>query len=177
MTDASVAASIRIDTARFLLRSIAERDITDRYLDWLSDHDAKRFITAAKETRKLADLRQYVLERVRRNDVLFLGIFEKNSGLHIGNIKYEPVDSVQGYAVMGVLIGDPAYRGKGVTIEVLNASAQWLKMHRSIKQIVLGVGKVNFAAVRSYEKAGFVIAETPYIQNNTPENMTMVWNL
>lgn len=97
---------VEIISERFLLRPLTESDVTERYLEWLSDSDAKKFITAAATTKKIEDLRDYVRERIDREDVLFLGIFEKGTGLHIGNIKYEPVNSELGYAIMGILIGD-----------------------------------------------------------------------
>jgi ribosomal-protein-alanine N-acetyltransferase len=172
-----MTAKVEINTERFLLRELTEKDVTQRYLDWLSDSESKKFIAAATVVRKLSDLRQYVLERIGRDDILFLGIFEKASGLHIGNIKYEPVNSGLGYAIMGMLIGDPAYRSKGVAAEVLNASARWLKEHRSIRQILLGVSKDNLTAVKAYEKVGFVVADTPHIQKPMSGALTMIWRL
>ena len=161
-------------TERFYLNELIEGDATERYLGWFDDSETKKFITAASSTKNLSDLRQYILERVGREDILFLGIFEKISGLHIGNIKYEPVNTELGYAIMGIMIGDPAYRGKGVGTEVLIVSAQWLKLYRNIKQIVLGVSNKNLGAIRAYEKAGFLISDTPYIPNRSPGAISMV---
>jgi len=75
------------------------------------------------------------------------------------------------------LIGDKDYRGKSVGTEVLKASAQWLKLNKNIRQIVLGVSKDNINAIRSYTKTGFVIEETPYLINHSTEAYTMVWHL
>jgi RimJ/RimL family protein N-acetyltransferase len=166
-----------IVSERFLLRELTEEDVTERYLSWLGDAEAKKFITSAAKTKSLSDLRQYVLDRIGRNDILFLGIFEKITGRHIGNIKYEPVNSDLGYAIMGILIGDSNYHGKSVAAEVLVASARWLKIHRNINQIVLGVSKDNHRAIRAYEKVGFVVAETPHIQKPMSGAITMVWCL
>ena len=91
---------IEIATERFLLRSLTEHDVTERYLSWLRNPDARKFITAAARTEGLSDLKRYVCDRIGRDDVLFLGIFEKTTGLHIGNIKYEPVNSEVGYAII-----------------------------------------------------------------------------
>jgi ribosomal-protein-alanine N-acetyltransferase len=168
---------IEIATEHFLLRTLSENDATERYLGWLDDNEARKFIVTAATIEKLADLRGYIRERVGREEIVFLGIFNKCNGLHIGNIKYEPVDSAAGYAIMGVLIGDPDYRGKGVTVEVLVASVNWLRQHRQIKQILLGVDKENKAAIRAYEKVGFVIADTPHIQRVGPGIETMIWRL
>ena len=167
---------IEILSKRFLLKPLTEEDVTERYHSWLRDSDARRFITVTA-TKEISDLRDYVSCRIGRSDILFLGIFERTTGLHIGNIKYEPVNSELGYAIMGILIGDTEYRGKGVAAEVLASSAKWLKRKRNIKQILLGVYKDNAAAIRGYEKAGFVVENTPYIPKTVAEAITMVWYL
>lgn len=161
---------------RFVLRELTVSDVTERYLGWLRDPETRKYIATASSTQGLVDLRAYVEERVDRDDVLFLGVFDRTTGMHIGNIKYEPVDSELGYAVMGVLIGEPAYRGKGVTPEILRASTGWLRENRNIKQIILGVSKDNHGAIRAYEKSGFAVASSPFIPD-TPGALTMVWEL
>jgi ribosomal-protein-alanine N-acetyltransferase len=147
---------VLIETNRFFLRELTVDDVSARYLGWLSDSTAKKWIAAAEATRELMDLREYVQQRVGREDVLFLGIFAKVDDLHIGNIKYEPLLQDEGYAELGVLIGDSAFRGKRVFAEVLAASAAWLKLHRGIDRIYLGVQRENLPAVNAYQNAGFV---------------------
>ena len=78
---------------------------------------------------------------------------------------------------MGILKGDPAYRGVGVASEVIRESAIWLKRHRNINQIVLGVHKKNEAAIRAYRKAGFQIASTPHIPMSADNVATMIWKI
>jgi len=167
----------RILTNRFVLRPLIVADVSDRYARWLSDQVTSQYIISAASILDLADLRRYVMKRSGREDVLFLGIFDKKSGLHIGNIKYEPVDSELGYAIMGILIGEPAWRGKGVAAEALCASAQWLRQHRNIKQIVLGVSRANTAAIQAYKKLGFVEESTEFVPLVSEENKSMVWHL
>jgi len=168
---------ILIQTERFLLKTLKEEDVSDRYLGWLNNEEVRSFITAAKKTSTLLSLREYVVTQSARQDAVFLGIFAKENSLHIGNIKYQPVDSQKGYAVMGILIGDPAYRGLGVASEAIKESAIWLKNNRKIDQIVLGVSKDNVAAIRAYEKVGFQIAATPHIPMCAEDALTMVWAL
>lgn len=78
---------------------------------------------------------------------------------------------------MGILIGDPAYRGKGVAAEALLASAKWLGLYRQISQILLGVDSENTAAIRAYEKIGFCLAESPHIQKTSERIKTMTWKI
>jgi len=150
--------------------------VSDRYLGWLNNEEVRSFITAAKRTSTITSLREYVRIQSARQDTVFLGIFGKENNLHIGNIKYQPVDSQRGYAVMGILVGDPAYRGLGVASEAIKESAIWLKNHRNINQMVLGVHKKNEAAIRAYKKAGFQIASTPHIPM-CADNVATVWNI
>ena len=165
-----------IATERFFLRILTENDVNERYLSWLRNPEAIKYIAAATQTHRLSELKHYVLDKISREDVRFFGIFEKATSKHIGNIKYDPVNSKLGYAVMGILIGDPSYRGKGVTAEVLNVSAYWMKHHHNIRQIILGVSNENIPAIRAYEKSGFVISKTPHIQAATGA-ISMVWEL
>ena len=169
--------AVRIDTERFFLRELSVNDATPRYLSWLRDEAASRFITSAADTLALDDLRNYIAIRAGRDDVLFLGIFDRATAAHVGNIKYEPLDAAAGYTVMGILIGDPAYRGRGVAAEVLRATARWLAEHRGIRRIELGVDEANLPAIRAYEKLGFVRAATPHIPQPAPGIATMVWTL
>ena len=78
---------------------------------------------------------------------------------------------------MGILKGDPAYRGVGVASEVIRESALWFKRQRDINQIVLGVHKNNEAAIRAYKKVGFQIAPAPHIPACSDSALTMVWDL
>lgn len=154
--------SALIETTRFHLRPLTVADVTERYLLWLHDAEAERYISSSAATHSLSDLRDYVQARVDRPDVLFLGIFDKKTGAHVGNIKYEPLNSEAGYAVMGILIGDAAYRGRGAAAEVLDASSAWLKRHRGIGEVILTVEARHDRAIRAYTAAGFGVEESPH---------------
>jgi len=169
--------TIEILTERFRLLELSEKHVTESYLRWFEDNQTNRFISYARKSQNLEDLKDYVMNRVNQPDIVFLGIFDKNSNHHIGNIKYEPVNSQEGYAIMGILIGERDYRGKGVAGEVLTASAAWLKSYRSINQILLGVSRSNTGAIRTYEKTGFVIEESIFLKLQSPDSLLMVWHI
>lgn len=143
------------ETRRFVLRRLTVSDVTDRYLGWLQDQRANRFIVTASATPDLGTLGSYVAERENRSDVLFLGIFVKGTGSHIGNIKFEPIDKDASSATMGILIGDDEWRGKGVATEVLEGCAGWLFENHGISKLELGVDEDNVAGIKAYVRAGF----------------------
>ena len=168
---------IRIVTPRFLLRSLIPDDASERYGSWLDEDTARRFIAGAADPHDMTSLRAYIAEKNDRDDTLFLGIFALESGEHIGNIKYEPIDVERRYAVMGILIGDPSWRGKGVAQEVIEASADWLRANLNIAEIVLGVSRDNAPGIRAYEKAGFSHTTSQGILTDSATSLVMVRRL
>lgn len=168
---------VKIETGRFWLKPLRLEDVGDRYLSWFADRQAQEFILYSKKSQTLESLQKYVAERIGREDVLFLGIFTKEGGEHIGNIKYEPVNAREGFAEMGILIGEAAWRGRGVAGEVLRASAAWLKKERGIRKIFLGVEGENQAALKVYEKVGFRRGRVSGMSESPPGTIDMVWEL
>ena len=147
--------TVSYQTDRFQIRNLTIEDANQRYLNWLNDEAAQRFIVAAADCNELQKLKDYVDSKIKSADCLFLGIFEKDTMTHIGNVKYEPIDLEKKTAVMGILIGDPSWRGKAVAREVILSSANYLKQSHGIRDIVLGVETDNAPAIRAYEKMGF----------------------
>jgi len=168
---------IDIRTERFRLRPLSVSDATQTYLQWLMDPDMRRYIQAAQATSDLEKLRTYIRNYYEDESALFLGIFTRDTGVHIGNIKYHPIDAREGYAVMGIMIGDAMWRGKGVAKEVLKGTADWLKRHLSISKIGLGVDKSNTAAVKSYLAIGFQTVEADWLRIDKAKGHAMVWEL
>ena len=158
-----------VTTQRFLLRQLITDDISDRYLSWLNNEE-NHYIEYGKNHSTIEELKTYVSERERKRDVLFLGIFTKKKK-HIGNIKYEPIDLKRKTATMGILIGDNDWRGKGVAIEVIKASAHYLNSIYGVTTIFLGVNPNHQVAISVYKKIGFKFKEQD--KNSTK----MVWQL
>lgn len=146
---------IIIKTQRFIVRSLTLSDVTDRYLSWVQDKKSNPFIETADEKKDIESLKEYVSTRINRDKCIFLGIFLRNNNIHIGNIKFEPVDKKNGSATVGIMIGDQTWRGKGVAEEVITASADYLYTRFYINKIFLGVDNNNKSAIRAYYKSGF----------------------
>ena len=59
------------------------------------------------------------------------------------------------YAYLGFMFVEPAYRGQGVNQKIIEALKQWA-VAQNINEIRLDVYADNIAAIKAYEKAGFV---------------------
>ena len=158
-----------IATPRFLLKPLTIVDVNQRYLSWLNLKTSS-YIEYANSNSSIEELKNYVSERENRQDVLFLGIFTKEAQ-HIGNIKYEPIDTKSKSAVMGILIGDNDWRGKGVATEVIKASGRYLAEQYKIETIILDVNESNKAAIAAYQKVGFKV------KVHNQNRIQMTWKL
>jgi len=158
-----------IITQRFLLRPLTKSDVSSSYLSWLKP-EISSYIEYTQNHTSLKELLNYVSERENRHDVLFLGIFTKDKQ-HIGNIKYEPINYKKKTAVMGILIGDSNWRGRGVATEVIKESGNYLANQYGIKAISLGVNQNNKAGVVAYKKVGFKI------KHQDKNDIQMIWKL
>lgn len=163
-----------ITTPRFVLRPLEPDDATERYSRWFDD---ATFIVAGKSAHGVPELRAYIEGRVGREDVLFLGIFTRETGEHIGTIKYEPVDRDRRYAVMGIFVGEREWRGLGVAAEVIDASSRWLHERHGIDTIVLGVEGANAPAIRAFGKIGFRREACDKLPGLPSSAFAMVWRM
>ena len=169
--------NVFMESERFFLRTLIEDDVNARYLEWINGSDKSQYINYTNQNRTVDEVSTFVTERVNSDTVLFLGIFVRESGEHIGNIKYEPIDFKKSYAIMGILIGKKNWRGRGVADEVIKASSMWLHNKYGIKQIILGINTGNIWAIKAYEKVGFSEKKTPLIRKIDKTNITMVWDI
>ncbi len=88
-----------------------------------------------------------------------MGIFTNDNNKHIESIKYESIDSIKGLAVMGILIGNIGWRGKGVASEVIRSCSLYLHSSSTINKILLGVNIDDVIAIRVYDKIEFIVKE------------------
>jgi len=158
---------IRIETKRFLLRSLLKDDVSASYLSWINGSGSSAYIEYAGQDRTLEELRIYVLQKSGEKSALFLGIFTLDTLQHIGNIKYEPVDFHNKTAMMGILVGEESWRGRGVAQEVIEASAMWLYKKYKIESVLLGVDTSNVYAIKAYKKIGFQNQDGVSTQSNS----------
>lgn len=149
---------LRISGGRVILRPLTIKDATSRYANWLNDPIVNKFLETRSAT--ILDLKDYIQEKNHDEKALLLGIFLKNSGVHIGNVKLEPIDMENKTAQFGLLIGDKNYWEKGFGTEVTKTVVKWAFEKLNLKKVELGVIANNIPAIDVYKKAGFKILRT-----------------
>lgn len=149
--------SLYIEELYFFLRPLREHDVTSKYASWLNDIESTRYLETPAGNTTIDSLASYVSSHNVRIDSLLLGIFVKPSGNHVGNIKLEPISFFHKKAVVGMLIGDPDYRSKGLGSAVIHRLLQFAFDELGLHRIELGVTADNHSAIKCYERVGFVL--------------------
>ena len=162
-----------IKTERFYLRELNSHDATARYLSWFKDVNISNNIQYSMND--LFALKHYILEKRALENCVLFGIFTQEGDEHIGNIKYEPIKNH--FTIMGILIGEKFWRGKGVAAEVIIASSRYLQIEKQVNSIYLGVKQSNIAAINAYHKIGFVDDDSSFLPVDKKLELLMVWHL
>jgi diamine N-acetyltransferase len=82
-------------------------------------------------------------------------IFERASDRPIGNCGVQGISPLHRRAEVGIMIGEPAVRGKGYGTEAMRLLLDYAFTALNMHSVMLTVYEYNHPARRSYEKAGF----------------------
>ncbi|OHB19563.1 MAG: hypothetical protein A2854_00780 [Parcubacteria group bacterium RIFCSPHIGHO2_01_FULL_56_18] len=146
---------VSLNGERVTLRTLHPEDTSEEHASWLNDPIINRYLETRSTT--LPELREYIAKKFESADALLLGIFWKETGEHIGNIKLEPIDLKEKTAMLGLLIGAKKYWGQGIGTESTALVTNFAFQNLELGEIRLGVIADNKPAIRVYEKCGFVI--------------------
>ncbi len=160
--------NIRIDSDRFIVRTLRLNDNFDAYLSWMKDVENNKYILTVRSDYSLEELTSFVDRNNRSPSEILLGIFTKNLK-HIGNIRYSNINRSEKTAEVGFLIGDLDFRGLGIAKEVFLCTMNWMSSKLQIKTVYLGVHPQNIPATKLYKKLGFL-----QIESSGPE-MNSMW--
>jgi ribosomal-protein-alanine N-acetyltransferase len=131
----------------------------EKYLKWLSDKESNPFIMATSQEWNREKLLKYINEQNDSETTALIGIFDTSLNNHIGNIKFENVYFRSLNCSLGILIGEPEYRGVGVGTAVLSETIKFISSEFEIFEFFLGVDKKNINAINTYTKLGFRIVK------------------
>lgn len=139
-----------------MYKNLQERNFNSaNYLNWMRDSITNEYIEGARVDFSLEEIYLYIEEKNKSEQALLLGIFTDLENIHIGNIKYEPIDFKEETAWIGILIGESRYRGKGHSAEILIETMKKIREKYGVKRFLLGVDTNNKIAHQAYRNIGF----------------------
>jgi RimJ/RimL family protein N-acetyltransferase len=142
------------------LRPLEAEDVPGRYQDWLNDYEVTRFLETGAFPTTVPALRAYVETVARSPENVMLGVIEKVTNTHVGNVKLGPIQALHRRADLGIMIGDRTRWGKGYGREAVALVVDYGFRRLNLNKITLGVYADHEAAVRLYQGLGFAIEGT-----------------
>jgi ribosomal-protein-alanine N-acetyltransferase len=150
-----------LQTPRLKLRMMSAADATEVYLGWMRDPVVNQFLESRFSVPTSAQDLVGFIEYVNAcPDSLLLGIFLREDGRHIGNIKIGPVVTRHARAELGYLIGDRNAWNKGYGSEAIREVARYCIEELGIAKITAGIYETNIGSAKALLKAGFKLDAT-----------------
>src|SRR5579883_44746 len=149
---------VRIDSEQYLIRTITLSDASDRWAAWMSDPGARHMLNLPPRSWSRQDVINYINTFDQRSTLL-LGIFEKTSGTHIGIFTVD-INTLQGQFLVNFLIGEPAYRYKGVIASIAVPFREYFFETLGLKTAMASVLARNSPMVRYLLKNGWTLERT-----------------
>ncbi|MBU2511637.1 GNAT family N-acetyltransferase [bacterium] len=159
MDKKSELQSVFLNGKRVCLRPLhPDEDLTD-YLSWMNYQEITRYLETGKSVTTIKSLRDYIIQNNSSNSIL-LGIFIKETGKHIGNIKLHLIDYQNRSAEIGIIIGDKTSQGQGYACESIRLLLDHAFLRLNLHRVSAGMVVNNIASKRVFEKSGFVLEGT-----------------
>ncbi len=139
------------------LRALDKEDL-ERTHRWHNDPELYstlvnpfRFVSSAAELEWLQRKAVYSTTEVN------LAICLRLNGEHIGNFYLGQIDWISRRAFLGIFIGNSEHRGKGYGREAMRLALRHAFEDLNLQRVFLEVLSENTAAIKLYEKCGFVV--------------------
>ncbi|HEU5431288.1 MAG TPA: GNAT family protein [Thermomicrobiales bacterium] len=131
------------------------RELLPRHQAWINDFSALRTLGVVAPRPTTFEQETDWCDRAQQSDAIRFTIYERATWEPIGNTGLNASDARDRTAVFGILIGEPAARGKGYGTEatrlVLDDAFHGLGLH----SVMLTCAEFNWAGRRAYANAGF----------------------
>ena len=142
-----------IESKRLVLKPLSLQHLSQDYIDWLNDEEVYKYLqTGGNYTQKM--LNEYLAE-VENKDIFFWAIHIKENGLHIGNVKIDPINWQHSRAEYGIMMGRKSEWGKGYATEATLKVIGFCFLKLNIRKLTLGAITDNVDAINLYKKIGF----------------------
>lgn len=129
-------------------------DQAQQYLDWVNQEEVAHWLTRALPVTPFEHQRWYE-SLILRSDAVVFSVINNQDGAYLGNVWLWGVHSVHRSAELRILLG-PQAKGKGFGGDAVRGLLRFAFQDLNLNKVYLYVLANNVAAVKTFEKAGFV---------------------
>ena len=128
--------------------------VSEKYVDWLNDKEVNRYLETRYVRQTIQTVHEYVKEVLKSDDEILLAVIARDKNKHIGNI-HVTIDKRHKRATFGYMIGDRAYWGRKIGVEIIQMMTKWVFDNLDIMKIVGGIYSKNISSVKTVLRAGY----------------------
>jgi ribosomal-protein-alanine N-acetyltransferase len=146
-------ALLRLETPRFIVRSMTREDVTDTFIGWLADPEVMLGLNLPRRRLSRSQAVRWVLgfdNRVR----FCLGLHVRRDGPQIGFFTVD-CDLKNRCGETSVVIGDRSFWGRNVVIETRSSLLDFLFEEMDLHKVTGKPHGRNFASIYNYKALGF----------------------
>lgn len=137
------------------ISQFTEDDITAEYIGWLNDLEVTRFSNQRFHKHDLESCSKY-LRSFDDSPNLFLVIRLRQGDIAIGTMTvYRNMNHAT--ADIGIMIGSPAGRGRGLGVEAWQSLIEWLLTDGGTRKVTAGTLACNQPMIRLAEQSGMTV--------------------
>jgi RimJ/RimL family protein N-acetyltransferase len=148
-----VGMPARLETERFIVRSMGPNDVTDNYMKWIADPELMRNLNTLPFKQSVAQEGERLKAYDNSSNFQF-GAFTKGENRLLGFFQVR-IDRPHKLAEISVVIGDRDWWGRDVVLEARGAIIDFLFDRLKLEKIWGMPQARNFAAIANYRKQGF----------------------
>lgn len=143
---------VRLETARFVLRSVTREDVDEAFLSWMADPEVMLGLNMPPQRPTRLQMVHYALSH--DNHTRFMLIIEPRNAAAIGFFTVTLVP-VHGVAETAVVVGDRRWWGKDVVIEARSAILNFVFDELGAEKVMGRPHGRNVASIFNYRALGF----------------------
>ncbi len=141
-----------IQGTKIRLRALEHEDLP-HFVRWINDPETRRFMVIRHPLSMTEEEKWWERFLERENDYVFA--IEAEDGTYIGNIGLHNIERENRRAMLGIIVGDKAYQGKGYGSDAIRTMLGWAFDYLNLNRVSLTVYAYNERAIRCYLKCGF----------------------
>jgi ribosomal-protein-alanine N-acetyltransferase len=145
-----------LHSERLTLRPLTVVDADGPYLAWMNDAEVMRYVESRFVAHDFAALAHFIAACNADPATHLFGIYRRDDGRHVGNIKLGPVSTHHQRGDIGIVIGDRRAWGLGIAREAIATVATYAFAHLGLHKLTAGCYAGNVGSTRAFLAAGFV---------------------
>ncbi len=139
---------------RIYLRPL-ELDDIERCVHWINNEEVNKFLVSGRLPIHKIKEETWIKNLYKDPNNILLAISLKEKDLHIGNTGLHNISWIDRYGILGIMIGEKKFWGKGYGTEATKLMLDYAFNRLNLERVELSVYEFNERAIKCYLKAGF----------------------